>query len=278
MDAVDIIRICLRRWYVMLPILLGAAGASYQLVQSQETTYTASASYGLVQPGLTGASDSDAETNPLGPGGNALVGEALEAQLNSRETQTELSDGATRGWGPGEAVNHRSYVVRIPQNETTYEVRAWGEDERAVRDIVDRVVEAAPSIADEVQARVAVPPSQRFQPFLLAPTQVEELPSTSGLKLAIAVMGVGLLMGAAWSVVLDRVLRWRRSTGPTSGAGPAGGAELPRNDASGLEVRTTEQSPPAPAARAATPRTHRGRGSGPERGVARLVAEPVRRS
>ena len=48
MDAVDILKICFRRWYVMLPILIGAAGVSYQLVEAQETTYTAAASYGLV--------------------------------------------------------------------------------------------------------------------------------------------------------------------------------------------------------------------------------------
>ena len=49
MDVVDILKVCFRRWYVMLPILLGAVGVSYQLVQTQETTFTAAASYGLVQ-------------------------------------------------------------------------------------------------------------------------------------------------------------------------------------------------------------------------------------
>ena len=97
--------------------------------------------------------------------------------------------------------------MQIPLYETTYEVRAWGEDEQAVRDVVNRVVEAAPGIADELQSRVDVPAEMRYEPFILAPTQSEALPSTSGKKLVVAVMGVGVLMGAAWSIMADRILR-----------------------------------------------------------------------
>lgn len=220
MDAVDIVKVCVRRWYVMLPILVGAAGVSSQLVQGQETTFTAAASYGLVQSELTPGSGADAEANPLGSAGDILVGAALEAQLNSRETQDLLGGGDTRGWGPGEVANGRSYVVRIPQFETTYEVRAWGEDEQEVRDVVERVIEAAPTFTNELQVRANVPPSQRYRPFVLAPTQVDVLPSAGWVKLVLAVMGVGLLMGAAWSVVVDRALQWRRSKRHAVGTDP----------------------------------------------------------
>ena len=99
----------------MLPILLGAAGVSYQLVQAQETTYTAAASYGLVQPDPSPRTPgAEAEPNPLGADGGALVGAALEAQLNSREAQEKLGSDATRGWGPGDVENGSSYSVQIP--------------------------------------------------------------------------------------------------------------------------------------------------------------------
>jgi hypothetical protein len=198
-DAVDILKICFRRWYVMLPILIGAAGVSYQLIETQETTYTAAASYGLVQPRLT-AGTPEAERNPLGSDGSDLVGAALEAQLNSRVTQQQLGSETTRGWGPGESDNGSSYSVKIPMFETTYEVRAYGPDEQAVQDVVNRVIEAV-----------------RYEPFVLAPTQVDALPATSALKLVIAVMGVGTLVGAAWSIVADRLLRRRRVGGDTAG-------------------------------------------------------------
>ncbi|GAA1438479.1 hypothetical protein GCM10009641_43780 [Mycobacterium cookii] len=205
MDAVDILKICLRRWYVMLPILLGAAGVSYQLVDSQQTTYTAATSYGLVQPQLPDGA-SEADRDPLGADGKALVGAALQAQLNSQETQRKLGSSATRGWGPGESANGSSYSVEIPMYQTTYEVRAWGQDEQAVRDVVDRVVAAAPGITDELQTRAGAPAAVRYRPFVLAPTQVEALASTSAAKLVVAVMGVGLLVGAAWAIVADRLL------------------------------------------------------------------------
>src|SRR5688572_24163938 len=166
MDAVDILKICLRRWYVMLPILLGAAGVSYQLVQSQETTYTAATSYGLVQPRLN-AGSGVAERNPLGTDDSALVGAALEVQLNSRETQLRLGSPGTRGWGPGEADNGSLYSVKIPQFETTYEVRAWGSSEQEVAEVVNRVVKEAPRIADELQTRAGAPTAVRYEPFVL---------------------------------------------------------------------------------------------------------------
>lgn len=221
MDAVDILKICFRRWYVMLPILIGAAGVSYQLIATQETTYTAAASYGLVQPRLTSA-EGEAERNPLGSDGSDLVGAALEAQLNSRVTQQQLGSESTRGWGPGEPDNGSSYSVKIPMFETTYEVRAYGPDEQEVQDVVNRVIEEAPDIADDLQTRAGAPSAVRYEPFVLAPTQVDALPATSALKLVIAVMGVGTLVGAAWSIVADRLLRRRRVAGGTAAHdGPA---------------------------------------------------------
>jgi hypothetical protein len=208
-------------------------------VQAQQTTYTAAASYGWVQPSLT-AQEQASASNPLGSAGDVLIGEALEAQLNSRETQAELGGDGTRGWGPGDTRNGRSYDVRIPQFESTYEVRAWGTDEQAVRNVVERVITAAPGIADELQVRAGVPVQQRYRPFVLAPTQVGALPSTGWIKLAIAVMGVGLLMGAAWSVVVDRVLRGRLGSRPPRRR-PAGGLEAV------AASRPAERSSPDPA-------------------------------
>ncbi|EON22945.1 hypothetical protein CF8_3184 [Nocardioides sp. CF8] len=266
MDAVDILKVCLRRWYIMLPILLGAAGVSFQLVQAQETTFTAAASYGLVQtdPPPSDASGTEAAPNPLGANGGALIGAALEAQLNSRATQEELGGEGTRGWGAGEVENGSSYSVKIPQFETTYEVRAWGEDEQAVRAVVDRVIEAAPGIADTLQTRAGAPRAGRYQPFILAPTQVDALPSTSGMKLVVAVMGIGLLMGAAWSVVADRVLRQLRRqravAEPQAGRGTT-------HSMSPLEALPATESPPTVNASNGQARAQRPLAGQPDRGT-----------
>lgn len=265
MDAVDILKVCLRRWYIMLPILLGAAGVSFQVVQAEETTFTAAASYGLVQtdPPPSDAIGTEAAPNPLGANGGALIGAALEAQLNSRTTQEELGGEDTRGWGPGEVENGSSYSVKIPQFETTYEVRAWGEDEQEVRAVVDRVIEAAPGITDTLQTRAGAPRAGRYEPFILAPTQVDALPSTSGIKLVVAVMGIGLLMGAAWSVVADRVLRQLRRqravAEPRTGSGTT-------PSVSPLEALPATESPPVNASNGQA-RAQRPLAGHPDRGM-----------
>lgn len=265
MDAVDILKICFRRWYVMLPILIGAAGVSYQLIETQETTYTAAASYGLVQPRLTSAG-SEAERNPLGSDGSDLVGAALEAQLNSRVTQQLLGSETTRGWGPGEPDNGSSYSVKIPMFETTYEVRAYGPDEQEVQDVVNRVIEAAPDIADELQTRAGASETVRYEPFVLAPTQVDALPATSALKLVIAVMGVGTLVGAAWSIVADRLLRRRRVGGATAThSGPASSDE---------ESDSLDSPDPSRAARAATAGTPTGKSKNGQAGGVKPALKP----
>lgn len=248
MDAVDILKVCFRRWYVMLPILLGAAGVSYQLVEAQEITYTAAASYGLVQPDPPPQDPSgvEAEPNPLGANGGALIGAALEAQLNSRDTQEKLGSDATRGWGPGDVENGSSYSVEIPDFETTYEVRTWGEDEQAVGDVVDRVIKAAPGIADQLQDRADAPAAGRYQPFVLAPTQVDAVSSNSGMKLVLAVMGIGVLMGAVWSIIADRTLRQiqrRRAAKRAMGVAVAGPPPPGDREAG----RSLDQPPRAPS-------------------------------
>ena len=218
MDALDILKVCLRRWYIMLPILFGAAGVSLQLVQAEQTTFTAYASYGLIQSerSPSDVNGATADPNPLGANDGALIGAALEAQLNSREAQTKLGTDKTRGWGPGEVENGSSYVVRIPPYESSYEVRAWGEDETAVRDVVNRVLGAAPGMADELQDRAGAPSSGRYEPFIFAATQADQQPSASGIKLVVAVMGIGVLMGAVWSIVADRILRQLESRSAAS--------------------------------------------------------------
>ena len=218
-----------------------------------------------MQPRLPGGTATTGERNPLGTDDDALVGAALEAQLNSRETQRELGNGTTRGWGPGEVDDGSAYSVGIPQFETTYEVRAWGTDEGEVRDVVNRVIEAASGIVDELQTRAGAPEAVRYEPFVLAPTQVDELPPTAGTKLVIAVMGVGVLVGAAWSIVADRLLR-RRTTRSPQDPPSAGAAGPPEPD--GPPAERTRQEPvrgPAEAVTGERPGTS-GKGSRPARG------------
>ena len=47
-DALDVLKVCLRRWYVVLPVVLLSLAAGLGLALQQKPTYTASGSYALV--------------------------------------------------------------------------------------------------------------------------------------------------------------------------------------------------------------------------------------
>ena len=137
-----------------------------------------------------------------------------------------------------------SLAVTLPMDV----VQAFGlQKGQEVEAVVDRVLKAAPAIADELQSRAGAPAVVRYEPFVLAPTQVDELPATSTMKLVIAVMGVGGLVGAAWSIVADRLLRRRRRPAEPEDADDATPDE-PRL----APVRSDEPEAPGTVARDAT--------------------------
>ena len=47
-DALDVLKVCLRRWYVVLPVVLLSLAAGIGLALQQKPTYTAFGSYALV--------------------------------------------------------------------------------------------------------------------------------------------------------------------------------------------------------------------------------------
>ena len=228
MDTVDILKICLRRWYVMLPILLGAMGVSYQMVQAQETTFTAATSYGLVQPGTSRWLASEPRQPPR-----------RRRQRPGRRRPEARTTPARRGaaWqrrharlGPGGVDNDSSYSVQIPEaDDVRGSCLGRGREGRPRRR--EPCGRGRPGIARQLQSQVDVPAEMRYEPFILAPTQSEALPSTSGKKLVVAVMGVGVLMGAAWSIMADRALR---RLGPVEAARPCPGPA----SSSGRPLRT----------------------------------------
>lgn len=208
MDALDVLKVCLRRWFVMLPILALALGAGYGLASQQKPTYTALGNYALVFQGTVTDLRDPRTANPIAANGGMLLGEALSAELMSIDAQAEYGNGNS-GVEPGEADLGTAYTVSRPDNAQSYVVQTWGQDPEAVRATIDAVLESAPVRAVEIQERVGAPKRSQLTAFVTLPTQVSVLRSTSTLKLMIALGGVGLLAGAALSLVVDRMMARR---------------------------------------------------------------------
>lgn len=131
MDALDVIRICARRYAVFLPILALAIGAGIGLSSRLKPEYHGFGSYAVVfalgDP-TASAKDSDPRNaNPLATDGGALLGEALMADLSSSGTETRLG-GDNRGWASGQPDNGLRYQVHIPQDARSrvFLVETWG--------------------------------------------------------------------------------------------------------------------------------------------------------
>lgn len=226
MDALDVLKVCLRRWYVGLPIVLLAAVVGAGLSQDRSIDYSGSASIALIyetpasqQPNT----DGPLSRNPLAGNNGSLLYEAILADLNSPQSQLEIARGSTSGVPPTEAANGSRFSAYVPQDKQSITVAAYGTDPTAVRTTVDRAVAATTLKAKQIQDRAGVPPAGQLTTFLTVGTQLSSLPPASPTKLIAAVVAVGVLAAAALSILVDRLMSRRRKRTPrhagTSGAG-----------------------------------------------------------
>ncbi|MFC7494579.1 MULTISPECIES: hypothetical protein [unclassified Nocardioides] len=214
MDALDVMKVCLRRWYVMLAVILIAAGAGIGLVRDQQPVYTAYGNYALVYTQAQDLSPNEPDprsANPLGGENGALLAEALEDELMSMEQQRSRASFGTRGYGPGTPATGATFSASMPQYSKSYVVQAWGPDPRAVRDIVSSVLDDTAGIAQEIQDRAGAPRESQYTTFTTSPVQVTQLPPSSKIKLLAAIAGIGLIAGAALSLLVDRLATRRRA-------------------------------------------------------------------
>ena len=229
MDALDVIKVCVRRWWVMVPVLLFAAGAGVGLVEQQRPAYHAFGGYALVfthGAEITASAPDPRNENPLAPVGGSLLGEALLADFHSGATQLALGRTGTKGVPPGEADDDSFFAVSLPQSSSSYLVEAWGPDPVEARAVVVRVLASAPAKAEAIQTRVGAPKISQFTTFVTQPTEVVTLPPQSAVKLLTAVGAVGVMAGAALSLVVDRLMERRRlrrrRVGPGDGPSSTG--------------------------------------------------------
>ncbi|GAA2743207.1 hypothetical protein GCM10009868_16080 [Terrabacter aerolatus] len=258
MDAFDVLKVCLRRWYVGVPIVLLAAVVGVGLSQDRTVEYSGSSSIALIyeaSPASKASPDSPISRNPLAGNGGSLLYEAVLADLNSPRTQLELAGDTTSGVPQTEASNGSRFSAYVVPDKQSITVTAYGTDAKAVRATVDRVIAATAKKTTEIQDRAGVPRDGQFTTFLTIGTELSMLPPASASKLIAAVVGVGILAAAALSILVDRLMtRRRKSRKPASRhAATAADAEgIPTGNASAPSVTDPQDETPQPAPIVAT--------------------------
>jgi hypothetical protein len=213
MDSLDIARACVRRWYVFVPILVLAVGGGYTLASSRPASYQAAGTVTLYYakpaalPVAPGAVPIDPRAqNPLwATGGVGLLITSIVADMQSREVEL--------------LVAHQGYtstfsVTEDRNNNNLIDVAVTGSDPRDVFATAAATVALTDQRLVTLQARAKAPPDSQYRTFVVSPPTVvtEKLPSK--VKLIGAVTGLGVLLGAAISLMLEGAAnRRRRSMG-----------------------------------------------------------------
>jgi hypothetical protein len=245
-DSLDVIKVCLRRWYVFFPLILLAAGAGVGLGKQVKPPYTATGSYSFIYPtpeAITATSD-PRNRNPLVTQGNtALLGESVLANLTSELVEDALG-GNNRGYAPDETPTQTHYTVTLPPQSASYVVKTWADSQQEAADVVKAVLKAAPKAATDVQTNAGAPVASHFTAFLTAPTQTEELPPQSPAKLLLTVLAIGAVAGAALSLLVDRLFPKRSKGRPNPRRRPATMAR-PRPGGTGGASGASDAASPA---------------------------------
>ncbi|AKU15927.1 hypothetical protein [Luteipulveratus mongoliensis] len=194
----------------MLPVLILAGGIWAGMARQLEPTYTGFGSYAFVYPHsdqIKADAPDPRTSNPLGSD-STLLGEAVLADLTSVTTQTTLG-GTNSGAAPGQAANGSHYAITLPPQTASYVVQTWGKSQAEVLKVVKSVLANAPKRAEQIQTRAGAPERSRYTTFVTSPPQATELPPQSKVKLFLAVMAVGIIAGAALSLLVDRLVARR---------------------------------------------------------------------
>jgi hypothetical protein len=233
-DSLDVIKVCLRRWYVFVPLVLLAAGAGVGLSKQVKPTYAATGSYAFLYPrpeAITPSAD-PRNQNPLVTSGNtALLGEAVQANLSSAAMQ-DLLGGSNRGWAPDQPATAVHYTVTLPPQSASFVVATWADTAQDAANVVQAVLKAAPQAAKDAQERAGAPELSRYTAFVTAATQTEELPPQSPVKLLMTMIAIGAVAGAALSLLIERLVPKRGSARRSRRARPASPRKRPGGPAS----------------------------------------------
>ncbi|MFM6850608.1 MAG: hypothetical protein ACKOVB_16065 [Terrabacter sp.] len=261
MDALDVLKVCLRRWWVFVPVVALALGAGLGIVRGQQPTYQAYASFALVYeqpPDRDPQAPDPRVNNPLAEEGGALLGEAILAELGTSARQRELGDADARGAEPGADAHGTRYSVSLPSNSSTYYISSWAADDQSAEQTIEAVLGALPALSKSIQDRAGAPLESQYFPFTTTSPQVAELPPGSSVKILVGVLGIGLLAGAALAVltdfVLERVAARRRPAprpekSPSKEKSPRGGRDKPAKGRPGKSQRVVPMAAPRPVPR-----------------------------
>ncbi|MGV8968638.1 MAG: hypothetical protein ACOH2F_20450 [Cellulomonas sp.] len=206
MDLFTILGTCLRRWYVVLPVLAITGFFAMQAYQQVEPQYTASTSIVILpsQPVAGAPANADTPTldNPYaGSGGPKLAAAVLSKNINSSTFRDQL------GLAAGDTSTFSSSVA---QAQPIITVDATGSSPAAVLSTLDGVTAASRVVLDQFQAVAEAPEAKRYLVAAAVPASDATDITPSRWRTAGAILVIGIALAAILAVSVDAAMRSRR--------------------------------------------------------------------
>lgn len=210
MDLFDVVRSCLRRWYIVLPLLLIVAWYSYGVYSSVQPVYYSNAVIG-VSPPSTRIDQSEAgqpvpRNGLLDIGGAPLITNMASIGLRDSSVVAQV----VAGGGQPDYVSRMFPVPATSPELPLIMIEATEADPISASKTVALVVDQAGPALQALQKQANVPDSQMVTPFIVSPPSppAAGVPSRIRSTLAIAIGGAGLAIVAA--LIIDvLLLRWK---------------------------------------------------------------------
>lgn len=229
MDLIDVIRACVRRWYVLIPLLAIVVWFSYSSYSAIKPVYYANALISVAPPSTridnAPAGVAIPRNGLLDVGGAALIANMATFSLREPSVVDEVIA----------AGGQSNYTVRLlPAQGTTAPqpvimIEAYEANPTDVTTTLELVIAKADTSLHNLQQHARVPEDQMVVPFVVSPpgAPAAEMPS-SPARLAITMFAGGLVAAVLAALLVDALLgrraRWIKAraarTTPTV-AGPA---------------------------------------------------------
>ncbi|MEV4131386.1 hypothetical protein AB0J72_04395 [Dactylosporangium sp. NPDC049742] len=201
MDLWDLAKLMGRRWYLMAPMIILTLAATSWALLTIKPDYTSTGQIMLIPP---------ADRTPLTPAelqstntwvevGEDIMAKALSISLNTTATHKEIAgEGFSDAFEV--AAEDRSSILTVTATATTPE---------AAQATVQRLEKQITREVEEMQARYKPKAGRAISTQVLDAGDTIEVVSSKVKRAAVVIVGVGLLLTAAVTIVGDNILRRR---------------------------------------------------------------------
>jgi hypothetical protein len=210
-DLFDVVKACFRRWYVVIPILVGTFMYSQHMFNSVQPVYYSQALIGLAAPNTQYVrAPADEYVIPhnglLDVGGPSLISNMLVIGMRDPAVmQQVVAAGGDAEYGvlmfPGPATQPQLPLVMIEATKST---------PVAASKTVAAVVAQADPVLRNLQLQAGVPEGQLVKALVVSPPTPPQIGIPSRMRSTIAIVAAGIGFAVVVAVLLDVILLRRK--------------------------------------------------------------------